>query len=108
MKDGRNKPRRKVVVRFVMHWMGLPIPGSPLVFPPPIPLLISPISPIPPVEYKPAHIPLERGGAGVAAVCFAHPGVLVVEPTSLIRGEGLIATLWGVVGMEDNTQYKHL
>ena len=32
--------------------------------------------------------------------CFAHPGVLVVEPTSLIRGEGLVAALCGVVGME--------
>jgi hypothetical protein len=36
----------------------------------------------------------------VAAICFVHPGVLVVEPTSLMRGEGLVATLWGVVGME--------
>jgi hypothetical protein len=88
------------VVCFVTYWMGLPIPGSPLVFPSPIPSPISPISPIPPVKYKPAHIPLERGGAGVAAVCFAHLGVLVVEPTSLMRGEGLVAALWGVVGME--------
>ena len=70
MKDGRNEPRPSVVVRFVTHWMGLPIPGSPLVFPPPIPSLISPIFPIPPVEYKPAHIPLERGGAGVACGLF--------------------------------------
>jgi hypothetical protein len=85
------------VVRFVTHWMGLPIPGSPLIFPSPNP---SPISPIPPVEYKPAHIPLERGGAGVAAFCSAHPGCwwLVVKPTSLIRGEGLIAGLLRVVG----------
>ena len=70
MKDGRNEPQPSVVVRFMMHWMGLPIPGSPLVFPPPIPSLISPIFPIPPVKYKPAHIPLERGGAGVACGLF--------------------------------------
>jgi hypothetical protein len=100
MKDGRNKPRWKVMVHFMMHWMGLPIPGSFLVFPPPIPSLISLISPIPPIEYKLAHIPLERRGTGVAAVCFAHPGVLVVEPTSLIRGEGLITALWDMVGTE--------
>jgi hypothetical protein len=47
----------------------------------------------------PAHIPLERGGAGAAVVCFAHPGVLMVEPTSLDRGEGLVAEqfrmVWG-------------
>ena len=70
MKDGRNEPQPSVVVRFMMHWMGLPIPGSPLVFPPPLPSLISPIFPIPPVKYKPAHIPLERGGAGVACGLF--------------------------------------
>ena len=76
MKDGRNEPRPLVMVRFVTHWMGLPIPGSPLVFPPPIPSLISPIFPIPPIEYKPAHIPLERGGAGVAHGLFcASQGV---------------------------------
>ena len=39
----------------------------------------------------PAHIPLERGGAGAAIVCFAHLRVLMVEPTSLSRGEGLVA-----------------
>ena len=44
---------------------------------------------------------MERGGADVAAVCSAHPGVLVIEPTSLMRGEGLIAgllTLTAVAG----------
>ena len=39
----------------------------------------------------PAHIPLERGGAGAAIVRFVHLGVLMVEPTSLNRGEGLMA-----------------
>ena len=65
-----NERWEKVVVHFVTHWMGLPIPGSPLVFPPPIPSLISSIFPIPPIEYKLAHIPLERGGAGVARGLF--------------------------------------
>ena len=37
------------------------------------------------------HIPLERGGVGAAVVCFAHPGVLMAEPTSLNGGEGLVA-----------------
>jgi len=62
----------------------------PCVSPPPIPSSS---------EYVPAHIPFERGGAGAAAVRSAHPGVLVVEPTSLNRGEGLVAGwLWVVVG----------
>jgi hypothetical protein len=48
--------------------------------------------PIPPSsKYVPALIPLERGGAGAAVVRFAHPEVLMVEPTSLSRGEGLVA-----------------
>ena len=34
----------------------------------------------------------------MAAICSAHPGVSVIEPTSLMRGEGLVAALWGVVG----------
>jgi hypothetical protein len=58
----------------------------PLRFPSPIPWSI---------KYVPAHIPLERGGAGAAVVRFAHrfahPGVLIIEPTSLNRGEGLMA-----------------
>ena len=41
-----------------------------------------------------AHIPLERGGAAAAAVHSAHPGVLVIEPTSLKRGEGLTDGLY--------------
>ena len=48
----------------ITHCMGLPISGSPLIFP----------SPNPPIKYEPAHIPLERGGAGVAAFCSADPG----------------------------------
>ena len=69
--------------------MDLPIPGSPLVFPSPIPL---PISPIPPSsEYKPTHIPLKGEGrcGGILA-----SEVSLVEPTSLNRGEGLVANQW--------------
>jgi len=62
------------------HWMGLPIPGSPLVFPSPIP---SPISPIPPVEYKPTHIRLERGGAGQVWLPSAQPGCWWLSPHPL-------------------------
>ena len=59
------------------------------------------LPPIPPSsKYVPAHILLKRGGAAAAAVRFVHPGVLVVEPTSLMRKEGLITALWGVAGME--------
>jgi hypothetical protein len=47
----------------------------------------------------PAHIPLERGGVG-AAVRFARPGGLMVEPTSLNRGEGLMAGWLRVVAGE--------
>ena len=42
-------------------------------------------------KYIPAHIPLERGGAGATAVHSVHPQLLVIEPTSLMRGEGVIA-----------------
>ena len=42
----------------------------------------------------PTHIPLERGGAGAAVVCFGQLRVLIVEPTSLNRGEGLMAKWW--------------
>jgi len=73
--------------------MGLPIPGSPLVFPFSIPL---PISPIPPIEYKLTHIHLERGGCGCLLFCATQ--ALVAKPTSLMRGEGLIAGFLGMVG----------
>ena len=64
--------------------------GPPFRFPSPIPRSS---------KYVPTHIPLERGGAGAAVVCFVHPGVLMVEPTSLNRGEGLVAEwLWVVSG----------
>ena len=57
--------------------------------------------PIPPSsKYVPTHIPLKRGGAAAAAVRFVHPGVLVVEPTSLSRGEGLVAGWLRVVAGE--------
>ena len=61
----------------------------PCVFPPPIP---------PWIEYVSAHIPFKRGGAGAAAVHSVHPEVFMDEPTSLNRGEGLIARWWQVVG----------
>ena len=56
--------------------------GPPLYFPSPIPRS---------GKYVPAHIPLERGGAGAAVVRFVHPRALMVEPTSLNRGEGLVS-----------------
>ena len=59
--------------------------GPPLCFPSPIPQSS---------KYVPTHIPLERGGAGAAVVRFGQPGVLIVEPTSLNRGEGLVAEWW--------------
>jgi len=65
--------------------------GPPLCFPSPIPRSS---------KYVPAHIPLERGGAGAAVVRFAHPRVLIVEPTSLNRGEGLVAKWLRVVSGE--------
>jgi len=43
---------------------------------------------------------LERGGAGASVVHFAHPGVSMVEPTSLNRGEGLVAEWLRVVSGE--------
>jgi hypothetical protein len=88
--DGKKRATTFVVARFrdalrrAFHFV-----PPPYVFPSPIP---------PSSEYVPAHIPLERGGAGAAAVLSAHPRVLVIEPTSLVRGEGLVAGLLRVVG----------
>jgi len=65
--------------------------GPPLCFPSPIPRSS---------KYLPAHIPLERGGAGPAVVRFAHPEVWMVEPTSLKRGEGLVVGWLRVVADE--------
>jgi len=57
--------------------MGLPYPGSPLVF---LPL---------PFLYRAAHIPVERGGAGrFDSVRPRLLGALEIGPTSLKRGEG--------------------
>ena len=59
------------------------------------------LPPIPPSsKYVPAHIPLERGGVGADVVWFVRPGVLMVEPTSLNRGERLVAGLLRVVAGE--------
>jgi len=56
-------------------------------------------SPIPPLSrHVPAHIPLARGGAGAAVVRSMNPGMFVIEPTSLGRGEGLVAGFLRVVG----------
>ena len=65
--------------------------GPPLYYPSPIPLSSG---------YMPTHIPMERGGAGVAIICFVHLRVLIVEPTSLNRGEGLVAGWLQVVAGE--------
>ena len=43
---------------------------------------------------------MERGGAAAAAVCLMCLGVLVVVPTSLIKGEGLVVVLLCMVGMD--------
>jgi hypothetical protein len=55
-KKAKNGPRRKSWPVFVTHQLGLPFPGSPLVFLLHIPWWS---------EIAPAHIPLERGGVGV-------------------------------------------
>jgi hypothetical protein len=46
----------EITAHFMMHYLGLPLPGSPLVFPLPI---------IYPSSKKPAHIPWVRGEAHV-------------------------------------------
>ena len=62
-------------------------------------------SPIPPLSrHVPSHIPLERGGAGAAVVRSANPGVIVIEPTSLERGEGLVVGFLPVVGTKLRSQ----
>jgi len=71
--------------------MGLPFLGSPLV-------MSLPNSPS--RRHVLAHIPLERGGASAAVVRSANPGVIVIEPTSLKRGEGLVVVFFPVVGTE--------
>jgi len=64
---------------FMTHLMGLPLPGSPLVFvPPQFPRRTSMNPPI--------SLSKGRGGSGCALA-----GALVVEPTYLNRGEGLMA-----------------
>ena len=87
---GRNWGKRttmKVVVRF---WDALDGPSTlwvpPRVSPSPIPSSSPSLIP-PSSEYEPAHIPLEREGR-VGAV---RAGALLVGPTSLNRGEGLLA-----------------
>jgi hypothetical protein len=49
-----------------------------------------------------AHIPLERGGAGWLGLRVELAGVLLIEPTSLDRGEGLgFGLLYVVEGAEE-------
>ena len=71
--------------------LGLPLHGSSLiVLPPKFP---------PSSKNKLAHIPLERGGGGYGCILASEEAVeMLVEPTSLNRGEGLIAMSTGLVG----------
>jgi hypothetical protein len=85
----KNRPRQMSWPVFVTHYAGL----TPWVPPCVCPSLIPASS-----DCVPTHISLERGGVGAAAVHSAQPGVLVVEPTSLNRGEGLVAGLLSVDG----------
>jgi hypothetical protein len=71
--------------------VGLPLPGSPLVFLPPHLLHRARLS-------RPHPSGKGRGRCGCACVS-ELTGVLVVEPTSLNRGEGLVAGL-SVCGCE--------
>jgi len=48
---------------------------------------------------KLAHIPLERGGGGYSCILASEGAAeMVVEPTSLNRGEGLVARSMGWKG----------
>jgi len=64
--------------------LGLPLLWSPLiVLPPKFP---------PSSKNKLPHIPLERGGGGYSCILTSEGAAeMVVEPTSLNRGEGLVA-----------------
>jgi len=75
------------------HLMGLPLLGPPFHFSPSLSLPLG--------KYEPAHIPLRRGEGRRAAVGSPHRGALLIEPTSLMRGEGHPARLFLVVEGED-------
>jgi len=62
---------------FVTHLMGLPFPGSPLVF------LLPPL--LRRATMRCPH-PFGEGGAGAAAIRLAFPGALVLEPIPQTRG----------------------
>ena len=68
--------------------MGLPFTGSPLCFP-------LPDSPVERVCARPHPCRKGRGGCGGG-----NPGMFVSEPTSLRRGEGLVAMFLHVAGTE--------
>ena len=68
---------------FIMHYVGLPLQGSPLVFLPP--WLLHQISPSHPHPFEKG-----RGSCSCILACEVG-GVLMAEPTSLNRGEGLAA-----------------
>ena len=74
-----------------MYSLGLPLHRSPLiVLPPKFP---------PSSKNKLAHIPLERGGSSYGCILASEEAAeMLVEPTSLNRGEGLVAMLMGSVG----------
>ena len=63
-----NGPQQMLWPIFVMHCVGLPLSGSPLIFPHPQSFV---------EQERTAHIPTERGGAGTARFCAA----LLVEGT---------------------------
>ena len=93
---GGNDEKKRATTSVIAHFCDA-LDGPPTFWVPPCVSL----PPIPPSsKYVPAHIPLERGGAGADVVWFVHPGVLMVEPTSLNRGERLMARLLRVVAGE--------
>jgi len=63
------------------------------------PLIVLPPKFPPLSRNKPAHIPLERGGGGYDCILASEGAAeMLVEPTSLNRGEGLVARSTGSVG----------
>ena len=89
-KEWRNEPRCLSWFVLVMHWVGLPLPGSPLIY---LPLSISPcLSP------SPTHLPLlscphpsGKGRGRCSRVCISECAAFLFAPTSLKRGEGLVS-----------------
>jgi hypothetical protein len=76
-----NEPDKRRGSRFMTQFMGLPLPGSALVFLPPQilrrartdcsrPRVLPPSSNPSSSELEPPHIPLESGGVDAAGPCF--------------------------------------